>query len=210
MTGPQTRGRGRPREPEHEELALTAATELLLEGGVAACTVEAVSRRSGVSKPTIYRRWPHRTALAIEAFAAHIGRLVPLVETGDSAHDLVQAVARLAEYYQGRDGVVFAELVAAAVLEPGTADLLNSRFFAPRRAALRELWERGVARGELDPDVEPDAAIDLLFGPAAFRLMLGHQPVDVDSCVHLARTALKGLILTRPTTPSPAAKATGG
>ncbi|MFE9601379.1 TetR-like C-terminal domain-containing protein [Streptomyces hokutonensis] len=163
-----------------------------------------------MSKPTIYRRWPHRTTLAIEAFAAHIGRLVPLVETGDSAHDLVQAVARLAEYYQGRDGIVFAQLVAAAVLEPGTADLLNSRFLAPRRAALRELWERGVARGELDPHVEPDAAIDLLFGPAAFRLLLGHQPVDVDSCVHLARTALQGLLLTPPTTPSPAPKATGG
>ncbi|MFB1044745.1 TetR/AcrR family transcriptional regulator [Streptomyces chrestomyceticus] len=210
MTGPQKRGRGRPREAAHEERVLTAAAQLLLEGGVAACTVEAASRRSGVSKPAIYRRWPHRTALAIEAFAAHIDRLVPLVETGDSAHDLVQAVAHLAEYYQGRDGVVFAQLVAAAVLEPGTAELLNARFFAPRRAALRALWERGVARGELDPHVDPDAAIDLLFGPAAFRLLLGHQPVDVDSCVHLARTAVQGLLLTRPTTPPPSPTATGG
>ena len=161
-----------------------------------ACTIEAVSRRSGVSKPTIYRRWPHRTELAIEAFAAHIDRQVPPAETGDPAEDLVQAVTRLAEQYQGRDGVVFAELIAAAVLEPGTAQLLNERFFAPRRAALRTLWADGVSRGRLDPHVDADLMIDLLFGPATFRLLLGHEPIDPGSAVQLARAALRGFTLT--------------
>lgn len=193
-----TRSPGRPRDSTHEVRALESANELLLEGGVAACTVEAVSRRSGVSKPTLYRRWPHRAALAIDAFAARIGQQVPLAETGDAAEDLVQAVARLAEQYQGRDGVVFAELIAAAVLEPGTADLLNDRFFAPRRAALRALWADGVSRGQLDPHVDADAMIDLLFGPATFRLLLGHAPIDAGAAVQLARAALRGFTLTRP------------
>lgn len=193
-----TRARGRPREGVHEVRALESASELLLEGGVAACTVEAVSRRSGVSKPTIYRRWPHRTALAIDAFAARIDQQVPLAETGDAAEDLVQAVARLAEQYQGRDGVVFAELIAAAVLEPGTAELLNDHFFAPRRAALRTLWAEGVSRGQLDPHADADAMIDLLFGPTTFRLLLGHGPTDARSAVQLARAALRGFTLTQP------------
>ena len=191
MTG----SRGRPRARENEVRALESAHELLLENGVAACTVEAVSRRSGVSKPTIYRRWPHRTALAIDAFAAHINQQAPLAETGDAAEDLVQAVARLAEQYQGRDGVVFAQLIAAAVLEPGAAELLNDRFFAPRRAALRELWAEGVGRGQLDPHVDADVMIDLLFGPEAFRLLLGHGPTDAGSAVDLARAALRGFTL---------------
>lgn len=190
--------RGRPRERTHEVRALESANELLLEGGVAACTVEAVSRRSGVSKPTIYRRWSHRTALAIDAFAARIDQQVPLAETGDAAEDLVQAVARLAEQYQGRDGVVFAELIAAAVLEPGTAELLNDRFFGPRRAALRALWADGVRRGQLDPDVDADDMIDLLFGPETFRLLLGHAPTDARSAVQLARATLRGFTLTQP------------
>lgn len=193
-----TRARGRPREHTHEVRVLESANELLLEGGVAACTIEAVSRRSGVSKPTIYRRWPHRTALAIDAFAARIGAQVPLAETGDAAADLVQAVARLAEQYQGRDGVVFAELIAAAVLEPGTAELLNDRFFAPRRAALRALYADGVRRGQLDPHADPDAMIDLLFGPLTFRLLLGHGPTDARSAVQLARAALRDFIRTQP------------
>jgi len=194
MTG----SRGRPRDRTHEVRALESASELLLEGGVAACTVEAVSRRSGVSKPTIYRRWPHRTALAIDAFAARIDQQVPLAETGDAAEDLVQAVGRLAEQYQGRDGVVFAELIAAAVLEPGTAELLNDRFFAPRRAALRTLWAEGASRGQLDRHADPDAMIDLLFGPVTFRLLLGHGPTDAHSAVQLARAALRGFTLTQP------------
>ncbi|MFJ4654084.1 TetR/AcrR family transcriptional regulator [Nocardia sp. NPDC088792] len=189
---------GRPREGTHEVRVLDSASELLLEGGVAACTVEAVSRRSGVSKPTIYRRWPHRTALAIDAFAARIDQQAPLVETGDAAEDLVQAVARLAEQYQGRDGVVFAELIAAAVLEPGTAELLNDHFFAPRRAALRALWAQGVSRGQLDPHADADAMIDLLFGPTTFRLLLGHGPTDAPAAVQLARAALRGFTLTPP------------
>lgn len=187
--------RGRPRNTSLEVTVLDAATELLLEAGVAACTVEAVSKRSGVSKPTIYRRWPQRTALAIEAFAARIDRQVRLAETDDTAEDLVQAVVGLAEQYQGRDGKVFAELIAAAVLEPGTAALLNSRFFAPRREALRALWGRGVDRDQLDPNVDPDVVIDLLFGPATFRLLLGHQTVDPPSAELLARAAMRGFVL---------------
>lgn len=190
-SGEARRPRGRPRDTTHERRVLAAATELLLDGGVAACSVEAVSKRSGVSKPTIYRRWPQRTALAIDAFAAHIAHQVPLAETTDAAADLLRSVTALAEQYQGRDGRVFVELIAAAVLEPGTADLLNERFFAPRRKALHILWKRGVDRGQLDPDIDADLMIDLLFGPTTFRLLLGRQ-IDAQTALQLARAALRG------------------
>ncbi|MTD53240.1 TetR/AcrR family transcriptional regulator [Amycolatopsis pithecellobii] len=196
-TGEARRPRGRPRDTTLESRVLEAATELLLEGGVAACTVEAVSKRSGVSKPTIYRRWPQRTALAIDAFAAHIAHQVPLAETADTAADLLGSVTALAGQYQGRDGRVFVELIAAAVLEPGTADLLNERFFAPRREALRALWKRGVDLGQLDPHVDADLMIDLLFGPTTFRMLLGRQ-IDAETALELARAALRGFT-THPT-----------
>lgn len=192
---PQSRPRGRPRDATHETRVLAAATELLLEGGVAACTVEAVSKRSGVSKPTIYRRWPQRTALAIDAFAAHIAREVPLVETDDAAADLQRSVTELVAQYDGRDGRVFVELIAAAVLEPGTAELLNERFFEPRRAALRALWARGVGSSQLDPHVDVDLMIDLLFGPVTFRRLLG-RPLDARTTQQLTHAALRGLTTT--------------
>ncbi len=61
-------------------------------------------QRGGVSKPTIYRRWPQRTALAIDAFAAHIAHQVPLVETTDAVDDLQRSVLALVEQHQSRDG----------------------------------------------------------------------------------------------------------
>lgn len=190
--------RGRPRDASSEERVIEAAIALLLEAGVAACTVEAVSRRSGVSKPSIYRRWPQRTALAIEAIARHIDHQVPVDDTGDTAEDLVQAVVRISEQYRGRDGAVFAELLAAAVLEPGTSDLLKARFFAGRRETLRGLWARGVNRGQLDPLVDPELMIDLLFGPATFRLLLDGEPVDPATAESLARAALRGFVPIKP------------
>jgi hypothetical protein len=106
--------------------------------------------------------------------------------------------ARLAEQYQGRDGVVFVELIAAAVLEPDTAELLNDRFFTPRRAALRVLWAEGASRGQLDPHADADAMIDLLFGPVTFRLLLGHGPTDA----HLRAGGRGGSIILTSSSPS--------
>lgn len=191
-TGEASGLRGRPRDMTHSTRVLEAAAQLLLDGGVAACTIEAVSKRSGVSKPTMYRRWPNRSVLAVDAFAARIARQVPLTETGDATADLIAAVSAIAEQYCGRDGRIFVELLAAAVLEPGTADLLNDRFFAPRRAAIRAVWKRGVDSGQLDPRVDGDLMVDLLVGPTAFRMILGRQ-IDHQTTQQLARAALRGL-----------------
>ncbi len=184
---------GRPRKPGLTTAVLDAAAQLLAEGGVNACSIEAVSRRSGVGKPAIYRRWPHRTALAIDAFARHLARDAPLLDTGHAAQDLTEAFVRLSELYSGTDGAVFTQLLAAAVLEPGAADLMRRRFFTPRRDHLLILWQRGVAAGQLRPDVDPDDAIDALFGAGVLRLLTGQRPVTAEDADQLARTVLRGL-----------------
>lgn len=185
---------GRPRDEGIEPAVLDAAAGLLREKGVGGCSIEAVSRRSGVGKPAIYRRWPHRTALAIDAFSQHLSVEVPLVDTGDAPQDLVDAFVRLAEHYRGPDGAVFVALLAAAVLEPGAAQLLQARLFAGRREGLTALWRRGVDRGQLRADIAPDDAIDLIFGAGIFRLLLGHAPMDPPAARQLAQTVLGGLV----------------
>jgi len=184
---------GRPRKPELQAAVLDAAAALLTEGGVAACSIDAVSRRSGIGKPAIYRRWPHRTALAIEAFARHLARGAPLLDTGHAEEDLTEAFVRLADLYRGPDGAVFAQLLAAAVLEPGAAVLLRERFFTPRRDHLRILWEHGVRAGQLNSDVDPADAIDALFGGGVLRLLTGGGALDPAAARRLARTVLHGL-----------------
>jgi AcrR family transcriptional regulator len=190
---PARRPPGRPRDDRLEDAVLDAAHALLLEGGYRACTVEAVARRSGIGKPAIYRRWPHRTALAVDAFARRVDLAVRPVDSGDAVADLVDVAGRLAEHYRDREGVVYAELLAAAVLEPEVSGLLHDRFFASRREDLRELWRAGIERGQLAADVDPDDGIDLLFGPAMMRLILAGGAIDPPAARRLAGLTLRGL-----------------
>jgi AcrR family transcriptional regulator len=188
------RAPGRPKNEGIETALLDAAAGLLRENGFGGCSIEAVSRRSGIGKPAIYRRWPNRTALAIDAFARVMATEVPLIETGDAAQDLVDDFVRLAEHYSGPDGRLYVELIASAVLEPGAAQLLYDRFFAQRRRELVALWRRGVDCGQFRADVDPDDAIDLIFGAGIFRLLIGHAPMDTQAARRLAETALIGLV----------------
>jgi AcrR family transcriptional regulator len=198
---PEQAGRGRPRDAAAHAAVLAAAAELLDEGGLPAVTIETVSARSGVSKPTIYRYWPNRTAVAIEAFALHMASHVPLASTGDPRRDLTEQVRRVAAFYQTRAGAVFAQLLAAAVTDPHAAQRLRDRFLAVRRADVTRLWQRAVDLGQARPGISADSAIDVLFSPIIYRLLVGHAPAGPAEAAHLADAALSGL-LTPPARPA--------
>lgn len=185
------RRRQRRSADDVDVVVLDAAAEILREAGVVGCTIEAVSRRSGVGKPSIYRRWPHRTALAIDAFARRMAIDVPYTDTGDARRDLTEAFVAIVDQYTGADGRIFRELLAAAVLEPNGAQLMRERFFLYRRERLLAIWQQGVRRGQLDPDVDPHDGIDLVFGAGIFRLLIGHQPITTEASRRLAQTVFR-------------------
>jgi AcrR family transcriptional regulator len=182
----------------HEEVLL-ATGELLKEGGLAAATVDAISARSGVSKATIYKHWPSRPAVAAEAFGRLMADVLPLPDTGSATGDLTAQVRQVSAFYATQP--MFAQLLAACVVDPGGAAYFRRFFLSGRRAAIAELWERGVARGEVDPAVDADTATDLLFGPLIFRLMTGHRALSADEADKISSAALHGLL--RASVPSP-------
>ena len=176
------------------EAAVDATRALLREGGLPAATIDAISARSGVSKATLYKHWPSRTAVAAEAFGRDMADAVPLPDTGTTEGDLVEQVRLVSRFYASPEGTVFSQLLAASVTDPGGAAYFRAWFLASRRAAVRTLWERGLARGDVRADVDVDTATDLLFGPLVFRLMTGHLPLTDDAAEAVARAALHGLL----------------
>ncbi|MGN6132105.1 MAG: TetR/AcrR family transcriptional regulator, partial [Nocardioidaceae bacterium] len=180
------------------EAALAAARSLLAEGGLGAATVDAISERSGVSKATLYKHWPSRTAIAAEALGRDnaVGR--PLPDNGSTAGDLTEYLVRVCAFYASPEGRVFSQLLAACVTDAGAAAYFRVFFLAGRRKALATLWQRGVERGDAAPGVDADTAVDLLSGPLVFRLLSGHRPLDEASARVLAHAALHGLLA--PTT----------
>jgi AcrR family transcriptional regulator len=171
--------RGRPRSETSRKAILHAASELLLEHGPSSISMEAIAERAGASKATIYRWWPSKELLALDALfsdweSGYAGRR----DTGSLAGDLLALirpwVRQLAAKPYGR---VIAALVTRAQSDPQFAEEYRARFIQPRRERARVIFARALERGEIPADTDIEAALDLLYGPFYHRMLHGHAPL---------------------------------
>jgi AcrR family transcriptional regulator len=184
---------GRPRSEESRAAVLRATSELLREVGLRAMTTEEIAARSGASKATIYKWWPNKYAVAFDAFLSEMMAESHDPDTGSARDDLTAVMRGLLRFYTGPSGRVFAQLVGEAQTDPEIRRELRTNLVDSRRQVFRTIWERGVARGELRADADLDAAIDILIGPALYRLMMGHAPLTDEAADALVNAALRGL-----------------
>jgi AcrR family transcriptional regulator len=167
------RGRGRPRSPEAHRAILTATLELLGELGFRGLTIEGVADRAGVGKTTIYRRWPSKTELVAEA----IGQVRPPSAPPDSG-SLQADLGGLMRSQQERVGStpglrrLIPVLLTEATQDPAFLTLVTEGVIEPIREVLRELIQRAIDRGELRPDVDTEALVDLLHAVPVYRILL--------------------------------------
>jgi AcrR family transcriptional regulator len=131
-----------------------------------------------VSKATIYRWWPSKAAVVMDAFLAGTSPRMPFPDTGSTREDLrrqMRSVIRL--FNQPATSRPFVALIAGSQHDPELAAALRERFIASRRAAASEVFARGVERGELRPDLDIDLAIDALYGALYYRLLVSGAPL---------------------------------
>ena len=180
MTDPHSarRPRGRPRDRRVDRSVLDAALALLAERGPDALTIEAVAARAGVARTTVYRRWHGKHELVLAVLEDVAARLMPAPNLGDTRADLV-AIVETAIRALGDTDVrsIIAALVSELAYNAALAKRFRRRLLDLRRDELRNVLERGIARGELHAEVDIDAAPDLLIGPVYYRMLLaGQQP----------------------------------
>jgi AcrR family transcriptional regulator len=190
-----TQRRGRPRSEKAREAILAAAAELLLLRGLAAVSMDAVAERAGVSKATIYRWWPTKETLALDALYHEWAAVRPAVrETGSLRGDLLSLLRPWVRLVGKRPyGRVIAGLVAEAQADPAFAVQYRERFVEPRRAQARPLLLRAIERGELPATTDIELALDLLYGPLYHRLLHGHAPLNERFLRDLVDTVVAGL-----------------
>lgn len=172
---------------------MQAANELLESEGFAAVTVEAIAERAGVSKATIYRWWPNRAAVVMDGFLSVVSSEVPFPHTGHAREDIRTHMRRLAEAFGGKMGRTVAALIAEGQADPELAEALRSHWLSVRRTEAREILELGIECGELRDDIDPEVAVDILYGPIYYRMLVGHAPLDGDFAAALADHAFAGL-----------------
>ncbi|MBW2698280.1 MAG: TetR/AcrR family transcriptional regulator, partial [Deltaproteobacteria bacterium] len=164
----QASSTGRPRSEEAHRAILDATLELLAEVGFSALTVEGVATRAGVGKATIYRRWPSKLPLVVEAF----GQLPAMeeVDSGSLAEDLKKMLRSYIEAFNNTAlSVVLPSLAGERAHNPEFAKVFEP-VSIDRRIPLIRAFERAVERGEIDAGVDLDMASDLVVGPIAVSL----------------------------------------
>jgi len=187
------RSPGRPRCEETRSAILHAAYELLEEGGLDAFTIEGVAERSGAAKTTIYRWWPDRGALAIESFLELSEKYAQFPQTASAIADLKTQMRRFARALRGRIGPIVSSILAEAQTNADTRKAFVDGYIGPRRAALQQVIDRGVAQGEFRAGLPLNDVGDALYGSLLLRVLLRHAPLSDAAVDQLVDTTVQGL-----------------
>jgi AcrR family transcriptional regulator len=164
---------GARRNPASQEAILDAAQAVMQEGGIAGFSIEAVARRARAGKPTIYRWWPHRTALMLDVYKRFKNaRSFP--DSGSLRTDLISFLEdHLLGFWQGSlCGTVYRAVVAEAQTDPEAAKVLKA-YQAERLAYSAQMVDRAKVRGEVPAATDGELIIDLVVSYAWHQLLLG-------------------------------------
>jgi AcrR family transcriptional regulator len=147
--------RGRPRDASVDGRILAATFRQLVDVGYGALSIEAVAAEAGVAKTTVYRRYPTKPGLAVASLSIEVPFTPLPAELGSRdalARFVRQAIAMLVE-----SGVIriLGSLLVEEARQPGLLDAFRTRLIGPRRVQVEEMLRRGIARGEIRPDIDP-------------------------------------------------------
>jgi AcrR family transcriptional regulator len=190
-----TSRRGRPRSEKARRAILQAAADLLLDQGGGHVSMDAVADRAGVSKATIYRWWPSRERLTLEALMEWASAGSPPRDTGTLRGDLVALVRPWVRDTSRRQfGRVITALVSEAQSDPGFAAHYHYHYLEPRREPMQAAFARAIARGEARAGLDIEVALDLVYGSLYHRLLHGHAPMTDRFAQQVVDLALNGIL----------------
>lgn len=188
LDSPQPQGRARSR------LAiLHASLELCREVGFAKTTMDAIARRAGVGKQTVYRWWPSKAAVVMEAVNEEVSGATGFADTGDVVADLRSQMRLLVRLLTSDMAGVFAGLIGAAQADPALARELTEVAVEPQMDLCRERLAKAKRDGELRADADIDVAVELLYSSFYFRLLLRAEPVSDSQADAILELCFAGL-----------------
>jgi AcrR family transcriptional regulator len=187
------RGRGRPRDEVAKARILDSALEVLEQVGFVNTTTDAIAERAGASKATIYRWWPNKAAVLIEALREQVAQENPFPDTGDLYRDVHEQLQNFIALLTGGRGGIFKAFIAAAQSDPDFAEALRSVWIRPRREQAQQVLRKHIAAGRLQSGTDLEVVMDLIYGPIYFRLLAGHAPLTPELATGIANMAIEGM-----------------
>lgn len=172
---------------------LGATSELLMEVGYDAMTVEDVATRAGVHKTTVYRRWPNKPDLVADAVAEQSREAVPIPDSGTIAGDLTILARNVVANIGSAGGSRRSRSIVAAAAASEELTATVHQLFAERLRLTAAVVERAIERGELPPGTDPNLVVETVVGPLWLRLLLTGEPLTdefADDVVGLVTSGL--------------------
>ena len=172
---------------------LAAAGELIERLSYDEVTLDAVARASGVSRSTLYRYWPSRQVLVLEAFTYTTSLRTQVKDTGDVSRDLYAYLVALTRCLDdGETASTVANLLAEAVRSDDFALLYRQTLLRERRQGFLDVLEQGRSRGQIRPDVDLGTVIDALYGAIHHRLISTAEAIGPAFLRDLTKLAVQG------------------
>lgn len=181
--------RGRPRSATAETAVLEATWRLLVGAGLPATGIDAIARESRVSKMTIYRWWPRREALLVDAFLREAGLLLPFAE-GKPLAVLRAHAGGYAQALAGEFGRVQLAVIAECISSTGSAAEFAQRYLMLRRALGVAIIARGQQAGDIRADATAPELYDRLYGTLFYQAAFGLRAVTPDHASKLVDALL--------------------
>lgn len=170
--------RGRPRAESATPQILKAALDLVLREGFRQVTIESIAAKAGVGKATVYRRWPNKAAVMMDAFIESIGPQLIYPETTDARESIRLHMRSLAQVFRGRSGRLLRILLGEIQFDEELRCAFRERWVAPRRSTARAWLLKGIQSGELAPYTDPNVLLDLIYSSIYYTLIIGESDLN--------------------------------
>jgi AcrR family transcriptional regulator len=164
--------RGRPRDQHADAKILKAAMCLLKQHGFRAVTLEAIAEEAGVARTTVYRRWPNKAAVVMDAFLTHVAPRIAFPEHPVAVQRLRLQMQLLALAFRQGPGLLIRALIAEAQFDEELRAAVHDGWIAKRRASAKAIIEGAILAGELPNDANADALLDALYGGLYYWLLI--------------------------------------
>ncbi len=178
--------RGRKRDEDARQRILDAAFELVGANDPGAVAINDIADTAGVAKQTIYRWWPSRTAVILDALVDGTMKATPFRESDDIRADFDAHLRTVIRLFESPTGGLIRELLAESQSDDVIASEFRERFWGPRRELSRSRLERGIELGQVRADLDPEVVLDVIYGTLWLRLMVRHasmRPADASTIV---------------------------
>ncbi|MCK5384887.1 MAG: TetR/AcrR family transcriptional regulator [Alphaproteobacteria bacterium] len=166
-----TAKKGRPRSEKSRKAILNATNKLLLQTSVQELSIESIAKKAKVGKTTIYRWWPNKTAVVMDALANQPGMQTPLPTANSHTDAVLMQMEKLIRLVDSNNGKTIAQLFSEAQASETSLKIFKDNLLEPLMDAILYSIEEGQKIGEFRKDITPALAVDILCGPIFFRLM---------------------------------------